>query len=177
MRAYRVSLKDWIVTATILILSWALLMILLQRKEKARLLLGKILASLGLLLIVIMTFVRYHNQGTGMIWIPLRPLFGMRVPSDYWFVSITNMILFLPFACGLSFSGERERKKKAVGTTLLLCFMISIVAEIYQYTTSSGLAEVDDVLFNTLGGLFGSIPRLLFPEPKKKRFRPQEAEE
>ena len=169
MQAYGVSLKDWIVSAAILIMAWSLLMLLLKRQENIRLFLGRVLASLGLLLIIIMTFVRYPYQGTGLIWIPLRPLLGMKVNSDYWFVSITNLILYIPFACGLSFSGEREKKKKAVGTTLFLCFMISVTAEIYQYTTASGLAEVDDVLFNTLGGLAGASPRMLFPEARRKK--------
>lgn len=176
MKAYKIPLKTWIITAAIILTAWTLLMLLFRKQKGFRLFLSRIFASLGLFLIVLMTFVRYPNQGTGLIWIPLRPLFGMRVSSDYWFVSITNLILYIPFACGLSFSGDGEKKKGAIGKTILICFLVSLAAESYQYTTASGLAEVDDVLFNTLGGLIGAIPRVLLPEEKKDAKAEQETD-
>ena len=67
---------------------------------------------------------------------------------------LLNLIFFVPsgfLACW--FCGEKWRTKKAV----LISFLISIIVEICQLIGRYGTFDVDDLLFNTLGGLLGAI--------------------
>ena len=119
------------------------------------------LVLVGLAIIVLVTFVRRGSDEHRVVFYPLRVLYGMKAPGDYWQVMIMNLVLYVPFACGLAFCLQRGRgwlRCHPVFVTVLICLLLAVIAEVLQYITGSGLAEVDDVLMNTLGGVLGGMP-------------------
>jgi len=143
--------------------------------------LNLLLMLAGLAAIVFVTLVRLRSLSHRMVLIPLRPLWGMKVSKSYWHVTVMNIVLFVPFACGLSCllgvpsvktgDGNRRRAfvRKPARVTILTCLVISVLAEAAQYLFGMGLCEADDVLMNTLGGAIGTIPFCLTRIFMKKR--------
>lgn len=176
---YRISPISWLLIAAGFLILWTALMLLVYKKipmkrdetkgllrgpcvrGNAVFVLNLILMLLGLAIILLVTFVRRRVSDHQAILIPLRVLFGHKVPKDYWQVSIMNIVLYVPFACGMVFClrfGSTRTLSHPAGTTILLCLFLSFIAETNQYLRVAGLAEVDDVLMNTLGGAIGTIP-------------------
>ena len=130
------------------------------------------LMLLGLAIILLVTFVRRESSVHQVILIPLRVLFGKKVPGDYWHVTVMNVVLYVPFACGLAFCVEGGRGRvryHPVLTTILICLVLSIAVEMLQYFLGSGLAEFDDVLMNTLGGAGGCLPHIICRLVQKRK--------
>lgn len=186
-RFYRITNGQWIVILTVFLLLWTGLLIVLspagreysdsenhgQRdrwKSVFLQILNLLLVLAGLVAIDFVTLVRWSDSSHHMVLIPLRPLFGLNVPKSYWHVTVMNIVLFVPFACGLScclgirsmLRADREPRRipirHPVAFTILVCFLLSVLAETAQYFFGMGLCEVDDVLMNTLGGAVGTIP-------------------
>lgn len=136
-------------------------------KQKIKLTLNLILMLLGLTIILLETFVRRKSSENQVILIPMRVLFGLRAPGDYWDVTVMNIVLYVPFACGLCFVMEKKCVHPA-GLTILICFILALIAEVLQYIFDSGWTEVDDVLMNTFGGVLGTLPFLATTKLKKR---------
>lgn len=184
---YRITNGQWLVLIAVFLLLWTGFLMLMRpagratseverhgkRDRRNRVLLqvlNLLLMLLGLAAIVFVTLVRRRTPSHHMVLIPLRPLFGLKVSKSYWHVTVMNIALFVPFACGLSCllgvpsvktgDGNRHRSfiRKPARVTILTCLVISVLAEAAQYLFGMGLCEVDDVLMNTLGGAIGTIP-------------------
>ena len=79
--------------------------------------------------------------------------------AGVWAGNLLNLILYIPYGA-TSYQWKREGKKiVAIG------FALSVFCEVLQYLTGRGMADVNDVLFNTLGALTGvCIAKLLVKE-------------
>jgi glycopeptide antibiotics resistance protein len=64
-----------------------------------------------------------------------------------------NIILFIPFAFFLMFLFNIISLRKIV----LISLLTSISVEVAQFIFSVGVADIDDVILNTLGGILGLI--------------------
>ncbi|HTL08534.1 MAG TPA: VanZ family protein [Chitinophagaceae bacterium] len=66
---------------------------------------------------------------------------------------VGNIVLFipLPFFLSLIFN------IKSTARLVLVCFLISLVVEVTQYVAGIGVADVDDIIFNTLGACMGAV--------------------
>lgn len=62
-----------------------------------------------------------------------------------------NVIAFIPF--GTCLRGLFQNLSR--WWIVLICFAVSLLIELTQFTFALGFAEVDDVLHNSLGGLLG----------------------
>ena len=176
---YSVPPAAWLLIAAVFLGFWTLLMIFLnrrapseqcgnpgmlrrtERKRKLSFTLNMILMLAGLLLILLVTFVRRESSVHQVILFPLRVLFGKKAPGDYWQVSIMNIVLYVPFACGLAFclkSGRGRLRRHPALASVLICLLLSLAAETGQFLLGAGTAEVDDVLMNTLGAVLGCLP-------------------
>ena len=70
--------------------------------------------------------------------------------AGVWAGNLLNLILYIPYGT-TTLQWKREGKKiVAVG------FALSVFCEVLQYLTGRGMADVNDVLFNTLGALAGA---------------------
>ena len=69
--------------------------------------------------------------------------------AGVWAGNLLNLILYMPYGT-TSWHWKRKGKKiVAIG------FALSVFCEALQYLTGRGMADVNDVLFNTLGTLAG----------------------
>lgn len=69
--------------------------------------------------------------------------------AGVWAGNLLNLILYIPYGA-TSWQWKREGKKiVAIG------FALSVFCEVLQYLTGRGMADVNDVLFNTLGAAVG----------------------
>lgn len=66
-----------------------------------------------------------------------------------------NVILFLPL--GIVFSVVFQENKEKILAVALCALMISLSIELIQYSFCLGTFEVDDLIHNTLGGVFGLL--------------------
>jgi len=66
---------------------------------------------------------------------------------------VGNIILFipLPFFLSLLFN------IKSAARLVLTCSLVSLVVEVSQYVLGIGVADVDDIIFNTLGACMGAV--------------------
>lgn len=69
--------------------------------------------------------------------------------AGVWAGNLLNLLLYVPYGL-TSWQWKRESKKiVAIG------FALSVFCEALQYLTGRGMADVNDVLFNTLGAAVG----------------------
>ena len=63
--------------------------------------------------------------------------------------NLLNLILYVPF--GWTSQRWKANRKRIV----IAAFMLSVCCEVLQYVTGRGMADVNDILFNTLGTAVG----------------------
>ena len=99
--------------------------------------------------------------GTGLILTPFASLTAARVQPELYREMLMNVFLFFPL--GLTLSNALPRKWHRWGriilTTLVGC-ALSAGIEYAQYRCALGLAEMDDVICNTLGAFLGAASLL-----------------
>ncbi len=66
---------------------------------------------------------------------------------------IGNIVIFIPLGIYLTLF----KKDKRVKTNLLFIFMVSLCVEIIQGLLGIGVADIDDIILNCLGGLIGIL--------------------
>lgn len=110
--------------------------------------------------------------GTGLILTPFASLTAARVQPEIYRELLMNVFLFFPL--GLTLSNALPRKWHRWGriilTTLIGC-ALSAGIECAQYRYALGMAEVDDVICNTLGAFIGSTSLLIAHAIEKYRER------
>ena len=69
--------------------------------------------------------------------------------AGVWAGNLLNLILYVPF--GWTSQRWKANRKRIV----IAAFMLSVCCEVLQYVTGRGMADVNDILFNTLGTAVG----------------------
>lgn len=69
--------------------------------------------------------------------------------AGVWAGNLLNLILYVPF--GWTSQGWKPNRKRIVVAASIL----SVCCEVIQYFTGRGMADVNDILFNTLGAAVG----------------------
>ena len=109
---------------------------------------------------------------TGLILTPFAALTAARVQPELYREMLMNVFLFFPL--GLTLSNALPQKwhrwLRIILTTLVGC-ALSAGIEYAQYRYVLGMAEVDDVICNTLGAFIGSTSLLITPTIEKYRER------
>ncbi len=85
--------------------------------------------------------------------VPFRQLLGLFKEPNHmmWFLQIIlNIILFIPF--GFMFPIIHQKLSKS---TIAYGALFSLAIEIMQYISGRGLADIDDLINNTLGAVIG----------------------
>ena len=98
---------------------------------------------------------------TGLILTPFAALTAARVQPEIYREMLMNVFLFFPLGLTLSNSLPRKwhRWFRIIITTLVGC-ALSAGIEYAQYCYALGMAEVDDVICNTLGAFLGATSLL-----------------
>ena len=109
---------------------------------------------------------------TGLILTPFASLTAARIQPEIYREMLMNVFLFFPL--GLTLSNALPRKwhrwLRIILTTFVSC-ALSAGIEYAQYRYALGMAEVDDVICNTLGAFIGSTSLLIAPAIEKYRER------
>lgn len=71
----------------------------------------------------------------------------------YWYFIVGNILLFVPLGF-LLWQTVSDRPWKTF-QIVILCFFLSVLVEVIQYITGTGVSELDDFFNNTLGGWLG----------------------
>lgn len=107
-----------------------------------------------------------------LILAPFASLTAARVQPELYRALLMNVFLFFPL--GLTLSNALPRKwhrwLRIILTTLIGC-ILSAGIEYAQYRYALGMAEVDDVICNTLGAFIGSTSLLIAHAIEKSRER------
>lgn len=69
--------------------------------------------------------------------------------AGIWAGNLLNLILYVPYGAT---SWQRKRESKKI---VAAGFILSVFCEAVQYLTGRGMADVNDVLFNTIGAAVG----------------------
>lgn len=95
-------------------------------------------------------------QAKGLNLIP----FAGALQGD-WGEMVDNFVVFIPFGLLLSVNFKQAMFRQK----LSLIFFSSLAVEMIQYILAIGVADITDVITNTLGGLFG----LLFYDASRRQ--------
>lgn len=129
------------------------------------------LSLLEIILLALLGMIAWHNR-KGKQWLPVAYcvflilyITLLRRASGYnesirlrlklwpnagvWAGNLLNLLLYVPYGT-TSWQWRREGKK-----IVAVSFALSVFCEVLQYLTGRGMADVNDVLFNTLGTLTG----------------------
>lgn len=148
------GVPDSVFIVSVLFLSILLVFMFLLRMDK-----GKTSRLIFLMLLVEYVFLMFcstvicretkdtHHLELTPFW-NYHNVLNVNKPYDYWEV-LLNIFLYSPigFLLGCLY--------KRLLPTIMICILLSVVTEVSQYVLHRGLCETDDVIHNTLGGMFG----------------------
>lgn len=153
-----------------LLLLWP---VLCQRVgERRRVLLNTALACAAVFIILYATILNRTPGNYELILAPFASLTAARVQPELYRALLMNVFLFFPL--GLTLSNALPRKWHRWGRIALTTFVgciLSVGIEYTQYRYALGMAEVDDVICNTLGAFIGSTSLLIARAIEKSRER------
>ncbi|GEL08216.1 VanZ family protein [Salisediminibacterium halotolerans] len=92
-------------------------------------------------------------------------------PQDPLRILAGNVVLFLPFGFLLSASIEsfrRNRKRYSLLSAVVMSAVVSTIIEVNQFLFTYRVANIDDVILNTAGGLLGALLYRFFSRKKGK---------
>lgn len=104
---------------------------------------------------------RANFSNTEVSLVPLYSYYGILTKGwngeGYYIAQslLGNVILFLPI--GIVFSIFFEQKRNRLLVIILCALLVSLSIEVVQYNFRLGTFEVDDLIHNTLGAVFGSL--------------------
>ena len=140
--------------------------------ERRRVLLNTALACVAAFIILYATILTRTPGVPAVILTPFASLTAARQQPELYREMLMNVFLFFPL--GLTLSNALPRKWHRWGRIILTALVGCILSagiEYAQYCCALGMAEVDDVICNTLGAFIGSTSLLIAHAIEKSRER------
>ena len=167
---YTRPIEAILVVICLSILIWGFLNIFASSKEWRNG--NSIILYIVIGMILYATILTRTPGGSEAILTPFASLTAARQQPELYREMLMNVFLFFPL--GLTLSNALPRRWHRWGrialTTLVGC-ILSAGIEYIQYRYALGMAEMDDVICNTLGAFIGSTSLLLAHAIKKSRER------
>lgn len=117
-----------------------------------------------LVVVLVATVAPDRPLGSGTPYVAMTPGEGLwGTAADYMYPSERHMILVLQIANAAMFvplavAAYAAARRPAVFPVVVGCAALSVVIEAVQLAMNAGrVVDVDDVIFNTTGGLFGFL--------------------
>ena len=110
-------------------------------------------------------YITVLSRAVGTFSLELRPFYSFvmaKTQPEMYRTVFMNVLLYVPFGVFLSYTISRKHKAMSVIITVISALIISVCVEAMQYVYSLGRCEIDDVIFNTLGALWGALGICLF---------------
>ncbi|QVI36020.1 VanZ family protein [Lacticaseibacillus chiayiensis] len=80
---------------------------------------------------------------------------------DLWYQSLGNVAWFMPLGFGIPWISTHRRR---LGSAIAIGLVTSLSIETLQFMLISGVADIDDVIFNLIGAILGyGFYRILHP--------------
>lgn len=167
---YALPLHMVIILMLELLIVWAMLS--LHQNQRKRSIINAVLCSITALTILYATILTRTPGDYKPILTPFATFTAALQQPELYREMLMNVFLFFPL--GLTLSNALPRKwhrwLRIILTTLVGC-ALSAGIEYAQYRYVLGMAEVDDVICNTLGAFIGSTSLLIAPAIEKYRER------
>ena len=167
---YAIPLHMVIFLMLALLIVWAMLS--LHQNQRKRSIINAVLCSITALTILYATILTRTPGDYKPILTPFATFTAALQQPELYREMLMNVFLFFPL--GLTLSNALPRKWHRWGriflTTLVGC-VLSAGIEYTQYRYALGMAEVDDVICNTLGAFIGSTSLLIAHAIEKYRER------
>ena len=94
---------------------------------------------------------------------PLVFIWNWAVKKRWWYLiynAVGNCIWFVPL--GVLLPALYKEYRKHFGRTVFIGMVVSTLIEILQYIFCTGVTDIDDVIFNTIGTAVGYIMWMIF---------------
>jgi glycopeptide antibiotics resistance protein len=128
------------------------------QNSRAWRILNLILIFASAIFILEMTLTSRTASSNGLYLIPFRFLSLAKINIEIYRSITMNIALFIPFGMFISsFSTPHLKIKKGIIIAVTSALFFSVAIEYAQYLLHCGETETDDVIFNTLGALVGSL--------------------
>ena len=167
---YAIPLHMVIFLMLALLIVWAMLS--LHQNQRKRSIINAVLCSITALTILYATILTRTPGDYKPILTPFATFTAALQQPELYREMLMNVFLFFPL--GLTLSNALPRKWHRWGriilTTLIGC-ILSARIEYAQYCCALGMAEVDDVICNTLGAFIGTTSLLIAHAIEKYRER------
>lgn len=104
-------------------------------------------------------FRRQPGSRTGIVHLNINPGFGPGGIYSWWatILSIFNVFLFMPWGVVVCFLVKSKYGILRIIITTAIGFITSLIIEITQFYTGTGMFEATDLLTNTVGAFIGSL--------------------
>jgi len=123
-----------------------------------------LLVYIGIILMITL-FTREVRDDYGIQLVPLNGIRDFDHINSEILRDVCNLFLFIPV--GILYTWQNKGKYKVI-KSVIIALVLSLGIEFVQLTGKLGKFDVDDILFNTLGGFLGSIVQKVF-EPKEDK--------
>ena len=167
---YAIPLHMVIFLMLALLIVWAMLS--LHQNQRKRSIINAVLCSITALTILYATILTRTPGNYEVILTPFATFAAARIQPEIYREMLMNVFLFFPL--GLTLSNALLRKWHRWGRIFLTALVgcaFSVGIEYAQYRYALGMAEVDDVICNTLGAFIGTTSLLIAPAIEKYRER------
>ena len=106
---------------------------------------------------------RRHSYHHALNLVPLKVFFDSKENSDTSFINyysnlVGNIILFLPYPIILILVFKIHK----FSTIIFLSLFLSFTIELLQYIFQVGVADIDDIILNTIGAVIGYVCYSIF---------------
>lgn len=95
--------------------------------------------------------LRPFGSESGIVWVPFRTGGGLNMIVLF---ALANALVFIPFGVLLPKVFNRVNTWWKVA---IITLIISLIIETLQYLLACGMSEVEDVIMNMVGGIFGFV--------------------
>lgn len=124
--------------------------------SKLFLYLNRVLLIIYFFIIIYITLLSRKAYIQEIDLIPFHSFIKAQLQPEIYRSMFMNFILFSPIGIFMSFCFKR-RSDKNIYITLIFAILFSILIETLQYILKLGYCEIDDVIINSLGALWGSL--------------------
>ena len=125
----------------------------------------KFLSLVGVILMVLaVLYITFFSRGGGEYPLILKPFYSFeeaKIQPEMYRSVFMNWFLYLPLGMFLPYVLSKKYRWTNILFVFFIGFSLSFMVEYFQYTLSLGRSEADDVIFNTLGAISGSLGYLL----------------
>lgn len=167
---YAIPLHMVIFLMLALLIVWAMFSLCINQRKRT--IIDAVLCFITALIILYVTVLTRTPGDYELILTPFATVTAAQQQPELYREMLMNVFLFFPL--GLTLSNALLRKWHCwsrIVITTLIGFILSAGIEYAQYRYALGMAEVDDVICNTLGAFIGTTSLLIAPAIEKYRER------